>query len=170
MNFNLKPSILSSIFIAVAVLMSIPSSFAQERNYSIDTVAGKLTVSSKFGELNCIIKLGAKVIANYECDYSPHVLNHFKKDVAPFDEIIVFQNVMTGNACDGLDIFFIGINKDKKYEISESIPYCGGPAPIIVIEKGKVTVTLPRHRANRGNNYINKEVWIFEDGALRQLK
>ncbi len=77
---------------------------------------------------------------------------------------------MLGNACDGLDLFMIGFNKNKNYKISESIPYCGGPAPIVIAKAGRVTVTLPRHRANRGNNYIRKEIWLFEKGSLKQLK
>jgi hypothetical protein len=128
---------LLSLFLFFILSLCTSSSFSQERKYSIHTLAGKLSVSSEDGELECTIKLSAKVISTFECDYSPKLLKHFKQDVAPFDEVFVFQNAMLGNACDGLDIFFIGINRNKKYQVSESVPYCGGPPPMVVARAEK---------------------------------
>lgn len=146
------------------------SAAQEERRASINTVAGKLTILSWMGTLDCALKLGQKTILKYECDTSPEVLKQFKTSVSPFDEVVVFQNRMLGNACDGTDIFLIGFNKNGKYEVSASIGYCGGPAPIVTAKTGKITVTLPRHRANRGDNWIRKEVWIYEKASLRKIQ
>lgn len=145
-------------------------SFAQERNYEINTSAGKLTVSSTSGELECVINLGKKVISTYECDTSPEILKHVKTAVSPFDEVIVFQNRMLGNACNGTDVFLLGINKNGNYEISEPIGYCGGPAPIVAVGTSKITVTFPRRRPNRGTGWLRKEVWEYKDGKIREIK
>jgi hypothetical protein len=158
------------LFVLFAFLLFASIGFAQERNYVVDTSAGRLSVSSTVGELECVIKLGKKVISTYECDTSPEILKHVKTAVSLFDEVIVFQNRMLGNACDGTDVFFLGINKSGDYEISDSIGYCGGPAPIVVVGTNKITVTFPRRRPNRGTGWISKQVWEYKDGKIREVK
>lgn len=101
--------------------IGISPSFGQDRHYSFKTKAGKLSVYSSVVVDECVIKLGKKVITKYECSYSPEVLKHIKTSVSPFDEVLVFQNQMIGNMCDGTDIFFLGLNKDGTYKISSSV-------------------------------------------------
>ncbi|MGC2236774.1 MAG: hypothetical protein WA584_11470 [Pyrinomonadaceae bacterium] len=159
-----------SLIALFVFLLLVSNSSAQERNYEMDTSAGKLSISSTSGELECVIKLGKKVISTYDCDTSPYVLKHVKSAISPFDEVIVFQNRMLGNACDGTDIFFLGINKNGSYKISDSIGYCGGPAPLVTVGANKITITFPRRRPNRGTGWLRKEVWEYKNGKIREIK
>jgi hypothetical protein len=104
------------------------------------------------------------------CDFSPQILKQFKKSIPPFTEVLVFQNHITGNLCNGTDIFFIGFKENGEYELSDSIEYCGGPAPVVTAAAGKITVTLPRHKSNQGEIWIPREVWIYEKGKIKRLK
>lgn len=143
---------------------------AQERNYTVKTIAGNLIISSEPDEPDCIIKLDRRIILTDPCSYSPYILKHIKQKIAPFDEVIVFQNQMSGNLCSGMDIFFLGIKKSKEYEISDSIEYCGGPPPTVSVGKNKITITLPRFKSSWGQVWTSKETWLFETGKIRQVK
>jgi len=151
------------------LLLLFSSAFGQERQYSISTVAGNLSVSSTAGELDCVIKLGRKVIRTFECDYSPQVLKHIKQPISSFDSIIVFQKQTTAQSCEGLDVFFLGLNKEGSYKFSDSIEYCGGPRPLLTTSGRKIIVTLPAFKAFSGG-FIRKQVWEYEDGEIRLIK
>lgn len=145
-------------------------SFAQGRVYSINTKAGKIRVESTAGTLGCSIKLNKKVILYDDvCDFSPRLLQHYKKPVFPFSEVLVFQDRMLGNACDGASVFILGIKENGNYTISDPIEYCGGPKPIVTIVSDKVTITLPKF-ISRGNDRIAKEVWVYEKEKLVKQK
>lgn len=161
--------ILKLAFFFVLSLFLISNIQGQERKYSISTAAGKLNVSSIAGEIDCVIKLGGKVIRTFECDYSPIVLKHIKQPILLFDEIIVFQEQTSAQSCEGLDVFFLGLNRGGTYKFSDSIEYCGGPRPIVTISGEKITITFPAFKAFSGG-LIRKQVWVYENGEIRQIK
>lgn len=149
--------------------LTASSLLAQERVYSIDSIAGKIWVSSVFGYDDCFIKLKGNLIHKFECEYSPEVLKHFKQQIQPFDEVIVFEERTISLACTKSSVFFLGINKDGAYEFSEPVPYCGDSEPIVVLDKDKIKVTLPAFKAFRGG-WIGKEVWVYQNGTVSQVK
>lgn len=164
MNIAFKIPVL--VFILLFLFSNV---FCQERNYSINTSAGNLSISSTAGELNCVIKLGRKVIRTFECEYSPQVLKYIKQSISPFDEVIVFVEKTTAQSCENKDVFFLGLNSKGTYEFSDSIDYCGGPKPLITASSGKVTITFPAFKAFNGG-FIRRQVWIYEKGKIRQIK
>lgn len=158
------------IFILFLFTLCSALSLAQGRVYSVNTKAGKIRVESTEGTLGCSIKLNKKVILYDDvCDFSPQILKHYKNPVTPFSEVLVFQDSMLGNACDGTNVFILGIKENGNYTISDPIEYCGGPKPIVAISSGRVTITLPKF-ISRGNDRIAKEIWIYEKEKLIKQK
>jgi hypothetical protein len=99
----------------------------------------------------------------------PGILKHFNA-VAPYDEVVVFQQHMWGNACDGGPVWFLGLKRDGSFDVSPPIDFCGGRPPVIKQTAGRIVVTFPGGPPNRGRGYIPTETWVYENGQVRQLK
>jgi hypothetical protein len=100
----------------------------------------------------------------------PKVLKHITKGIPPFDEVVVFQQNMWGNACNGGPIWFLGLKKNGSFDISNDIDFCGGKEPIIKEEPGKIIVIIPGGPPNRGKGYIPGETWVYQNGEAQQIK
>jgi len=83
----------------------------------------------------------------------PNIVKHVSARVPPFDEVVVMQQHMWGNACDGGPIWFLGIRKNGSFEISNEIDFCGGAAPIITEERDRIIVAIP-----------GGATWIYQNG------
>lgn len=99
----------------------------------------------------------------------PTILKHFNA-VKPYDEVVVFQQNMWGNACDGGPLWFLGLKRDGTFGVSSPIDFCGGRPPVMKQTAGRIVVTLPGGPPNRGSGYIPTETWVYENGQVRQLK
>ena len=99
----------------------------------------------------------------------PTILKHFDA-VSPYDKVVVFQQNMWGNACDGGPIWFLGLKRDGSFNVSEPIDFCGGRPPTIARTDGRIVVTIPGGPPNRGRGYIPGETWVYENGRVRQLR
>lgn len=99
----------------------------------------------------------------------PSILKRYDR-VEPFDTVVVFQQNMWGNACDGGPLWFLGLKRDGSFSVSAPIDFCGGRRPVIKQTAGRIVVTLPGGPPNRGSGYIPTETWVYENGRVRQLK
>ena len=100
----------------------------------------------------------------------PTILQRFRNGVRPYDEVILFQQNMWGNACDGGPLWFLGLNRNGSFFISPPIEFCGGRAPIIRARRDAVTIIIPGGPPNRGTGYIPGETWVYQSGGVRQIR
>lgn len=175
------------IFLIVLVCSNAITLKAQETGAStlrqrLVTVAGELkiaqldegTLGNKFAitlNKDIILKTNGEQESGKFSDFPiPKIIKHIKNGVPPFDELVIFQQNMWGNACDGGPIWFLGLNKNGSFGISTPIDFCGGRAPIIKEAPDKVTIIIPGGPPNRGTGYIPGETWVYENGKVRQIK
>ncbi len=100
----------------------------------------------------------------------PEILKYVQKEIAPFDEVVVFQQHMWGNACNGGPIWFLGLRKNGSFQVSKHIEFCGGKDPIVKVGVDKITIVIPGGPPNRGSGYIPGETWVYQNGDVRQVK
>lgn len=86
--------------------------------------------------------------------------------VGPADQLVLIRWDGAGNACNGYGYTFAAIKKDGTFSLSEDIPYCGGPEPMIAAAGGKVTFTVPEHAPNRGSGKVPATTWVYENGTV----
>jgi hypothetical protein len=142
-----------------------------------------LDLDAKQGEefANCrfAVEFGSRIILQTDChdDADPNhgqprinVLRDAHAPIAPFDQVIVFQQSGMGNACNGGPIWFLGLKRDGSYRVSDRIDFCGGKDPVVSIKKGWIEVTLPGGLANRGTGTVPTERWIYRDGVVKRTK
>ena len=98
------------------------------------------------------------------------ILRRISKKILPFDEVIVFQQKMWGNACSGGPIWFLGLKKNGSFEVSDAIDVCGGEDPIIKEGLDKITVIIAGYSPKYGRGYIPGETWVYKNGKVRKLR
>jgi len=148
---------------------------------SLHTIAGDL----KILEIEAICKyhviLNDKMILKTNCDdesnkyYAtpePTIHTYYKSfvGIGEFDEVVLLQMQMMGNACDGGDLIFLGLKKNGSYSLSNGIDFCGGRPPVITWGTDKVTVFIPGGPPNRGTGYIPSETWVYEKGQVTKRR
>lgn len=169
--------LLRTTLLICAASLSVGAQQVKER---LATPAGEIRITQlDTGELGnkFAVTLGDKTIlqTNGEEDGQfsdspvPTILKHFDA-VEPFDAVVVFQQNMWGNACDGGPLWFLGLKRDGSFNVSAPIDFCGGRPPVIKQTAGRIVVTLPGGPPNRGSGYIPTETWVYENGRVRQLK
>jgi hypothetical protein len=121
------------------------------------------------------VRLAGKLILKTNCNddkdpYSgtplPEIYSYFGDSLAPFDEVVLLQFNMLGNACNGGPLRFLGLKADGSFQLSNEIEFCGGKQPIITWGGDKAIVTLPGGPPNRGSGYIPSETWTYEGGKV----
>ena len=147
---------------------------------SLKTIAGELKIMPLDESCKFNVALNGKVILKTDCQDESNiwsgtpipVIHTFYKSggVRPFDEVVLLQMNMLGNACNGGPLLFIGLKADKSYSLSESIDFCGGSPPVVTWSDSKVTVLIPGGPPNRGTGYIPPETWVYQNGLVRQVK
>ena len=185
--------IMIRITLAISLLLTIAViSIAQEPNTPtiktppeerIVTVAGELKiVQPDVGNWNRFdITLNNNVIlkTNGEdethsrfSDYPhPHILKQIPKGVPPFDEVVIFEQNMWGNACSGGPIWFLGLKKSGSFKISNDIDFCGlAGDPIIKVSLDKIIIATPSSPPNRFAGYIPAATWVYQNGVFRPTK
>lgn len=141
-----------------------------------DTVAGRLDIEAlprgAHGDESFRIALAGKEVRRTGAggafpDYpAPRILERYPQGIAPFDEVIVFQQDMRGNACNGGPLWMLGLKRDGSYAISDPIDFCGGKAPQLSATREQLTIVLPGGPPNRGEGEIPTETWRYRDGKV----
>jgi hypothetical protein len=147
---------------------------------SLKTIAGELKIVPLDESCKFNVTLNGRIVLRTDCQDESNiwattpipVIHTFYKSggVRPFDEVVLLQMNMLGNACNGGPLLFIGLKQDKSYSLSESIDFCGGAPPVVTWSHDKVTVLLPGGLPNRGTGYIPSETWIYQNGLVRQVR
>jgi len=148
---------------------------------SLHSIAGDLKIVEVKANCQFNVILTDKVILKTDCDdessayYAtpePTIHTYYKSlaGIGDFEEVVLFQMQMLGNACDGGDLIFLGLKKNGSYSLSHSIDFCGGRPPVITWGTEKVTVFIPGGPPNRGTGYIPSETWVYQKGQVRKLK
>lgn len=143
------------------------------------TVAGELEIVPVDEPCKYNVTLGGKIILTTDCEAEsnpwssmsiPTIHTHHKKAVRPFDQVVLLQMNMLGNACDGGPLLFLGLKKDQTYSLSEPIDFCGGKAPVVTWSSSRVTVRIPGGPPNRGSGYIPGETWVYQNGVVKKVR
>ncbi len=100
---------------------------------------------------------------------APRILQRYGHGIAPFDEVIVFQQDMRGNACDGGPLWMLGLRRDGSHAISEPIDFCGGKTPQLSATREELKIVLPGGPLNRGEGTVPTEVWRYRDGEVTRV-
>lgn len=146
---------------------------------SITTIAGELSIKEIDQACAYEVRLSGKLLLKTDCQdegkpYAvtplPVIYSYFPGDsIAPFDEVVLLQFNMFGNACNGGPLRFLGLKEDGTYQLSEEIDFCGGKPPVVTWGDNKATVLLPGGPPNRGTGYIPSETWVYQGGKVRRL-
>ncbi len=148
---------------------------------NLKTIAGELKIIEVAQSCKYSVTLGGKIILKTDCDdesnkYAstpiPQIHTYYKSfldTVRPFDEVILLQLHMVGNACNGGPLMFLGLKGSGSYSLSEEIDFCGGRQPVITWGSGKAIILIPGGPPNRGTGYIPPETWIYEKGLVRKM-
>jgi hypothetical protein len=148
---------------------------------SLHTIAGNLKIVEVKANCQFKVTLNDKVILKTDCDdqssayYAtpePTIHTYYKSlsGVGDFEEVVLFQMQMLGNACDGGDLMFLGLKKNGSYSLSNGIDFCGGRPSVITWGTDKVTVFIPGGPPNRGTGYIRSETWIYQKGQVTKQR
>ena len=96
------------------------------------------------------------------------VLQVVKTPVAPFDEVIVFQQSAVSNACNGGPVWLVGLRRDGTFERSALIDFCGGKDPVVQVKGDAIAITLSGGRPKHGSRPLPTEKWVFQGGELKK--
>ncbi|HVH43355.1 MAG TPA: hypothetical protein VM925_13465 [Labilithrix sp.] len=141
---------------------------------AVKTVAGELDVVETTPMQAYELRLaGKKIVGANSSDPNdkradgpiPSIARSFGK-LGEFDEVLLVRWDGPGNACDGYGFTFLGLRKDGAFKLSDDIPWCGGPAPVISVSGERVTVSRPKSPPNRGTDEVPAASWIYEAGRV----
>ena len=144
---------------------------------SLHTIAGDLKILELKANCQYRVQLNDEIIFKTDCDdessqyYAtpePTIHTYYKSldGLGDFEEVVLLQMQMLGNACDGGDLIFLGLKKNGSYRLSNSIEFCRGRPPLITWATDKVTVFIPGGPPNRGKGYLPSETWIYRKGMV----
>lgn len=144
---------------------------------SLHTIAGEVKIVEVKANCQFNLLLNDKVILKTDCDdesnkyYAtpePTIHTYYKslEGLGEFQEVVLFQMQMLGNACDGGDLIFLGLKKNGSFSLSNNVEFCGGRPPVITWGTEKVIVFIPGGPPNRGTGYIPSETWVYEKGRV----
>ena len=103
-----------------------------------------------YGGSNCA---KIKAVRDNDAFGSVRIINRVQSASAN-QAVLVMQEVMQGNACNGTAIWFTTFNADGSYVFSDAIDYCGGPDPTVYVAGSAIHVSVPTHAPNRGTGTI----------------
>lgn len=158
------------ILILMLLIFSQTVTLALAKEELVKTVAGKVSLTRNEKTAQCEVLLDHKPILTMGCEfaYLPEITAHFRGTLGRFDEVVVLQENPMGNACNGGPLHLIGLKKNKTYNVSGALDFCGGKDPIIEHKGEIISITFPSGPPNRGSGHIPAERWIFQNGQLKK--
>jgi hypothetical protein len=99
----------------------------------------------------------------------PRLLKYIDQPIPPFAAVAVFQQFSWGNACNGGPIWFLGIQKDGTFTVSDPIDFCGGPSPIVTVISETVHVISPASDGQDGSDPSPEKEWVFSKGTVKTI-
>jgi hypothetical protein len=113
------------------------------------------------------ITLSGKVILEDE-ELSPDILNHIKRRIPPFDEVVVLHRVR-GTYCNGGTFWILGLKRNGSYHISRGIGECFAHEPVVTVGNGSVKVRVRSGFGNHplpGEPYLPGGIWLYKNGRV----
>lgn len=174
----MKPAFAVFVLVLASVAASGQTGAAKD---SLHTIAGDLRIIELKSNCRYQVVLNDKLVLSTNCDdestryYAtpePTIHSYFKSltGTSGFEEVVLLQMQMLGNACDGGDLIFLGLRKNGTYSLSKPIEFCGGRPPVINWSANKITVVLPGGPPNRGTGYIPSETWVYRNGIVSKSR
>lgn len=145
----------------------------------VATSAGLLQVEELERGCRYRVVLGAKEILQSDCERRatpaddapiPAVHTYYKSGIEPFVDVVLLQQQMLGNACNGGPFWLVALRPDKSFFVSKLIDYCGGAPAEITWTAQQLELVFPSAPLNRGAGTSKTERWRFKEGVLRQIK
>ncbi|MBB6600454.1 hypothetical protein [Luteimonas sp. MC1825] len=143
----------------------------------MQTVAGRLEISpagtGTHGDAH-VVRLDGRELLRTGADGAfadfplPRLVARYRA-LAPFDEVLVFQQHMYGNACSGGPLWMLGLRRGGAAVRSAPIDYCGGGDPVLQADGAALRVTLPGAPASGVHAGQAPQRWEFRAGELRRL-
>jgi hypothetical protein len=176
----------SAAIVALAFLSTLGATDARAQGKpqspfddSLNTVAGELRIVEL--ERNCRyeVTLRGKRLLATDCGNDkdenaaapiPQILVYSKIPLKPFSQVVVVQQQMTGNACDGGPLWLLGLKADGSSSLSSRIDFCGGAQPSITVEPHRIVIAIPGGPRNRGKGSVPPERWAYQNGEVKRLK
>ena len=139
---------------------------AQADSRSVATVAGELRLSHNGS--TCRWTLGARELHRIDCDgaHLPELLGRFSQGLGRHDEVLVWQELPMGNACNGGPLHLMALRRDGTVQVAAPLDFCGGAAPQLQRQGTAVLITFPGGPRNRGSGRTATARWRFQDGVL----
>jgi hypothetical protein len=146
---------------------------------TLHTVAGEIRIVEL--ERNCRYEVtinGKRLIATDCGDEQdpnagaprPEILVYSRLPAKPFSQVVIFQQQMAGNACDGGPLWLLGLRTDGPASRSTNIDFCGGAQPSITVEQDRIVISIPGGPRNRGEGVVPGEDWLYQNDELTRLK
>jgi hypothetical protein len=135
----------------------------------VDTIAGEVEIINS-APPSWQISLNGRPILKGE-SLPPSILEHVKRGISPYDDVIVFHR-LEGSYCGGGTFWFLGIRRDGSYYLSEGIGECFADFPIVLLGTDYVKV---RVRGGYGINpapgepYLPGGTWLFKGGHVKKI-
>jgi hypothetical protein len=89
---------------------------------------------------------------------------------ATHQAVLVMQEVMMGNACNGTSFWFTSFSADGSHLFSEPIDYCGGPDLRVYVRDKRIHVSVPATPPNRGTGIIPGFDYAYDPATARLAK
>jgi hypothetical protein len=174
-------NLIRTLLLVASVFVSAHAVSAQDREpreeERVETCAGPVVITRihLWSEYEVTVN-GRPILRTKEGDEGsefkatpiPFILKHVRTPVAPFDEVVVFQQRNSGNACKGVEIWFLGLKRDGSYQVTKHIDYCGNVDPKIRVKSDRLTIVLPEAKLYWGH-YFPAERWEYRNGEIYQL-
>jgi hypothetical protein len=149
------------------------------RQGPVDTVAGRIEITelprTGDGRQAYRVTLAGRELlrtgggGKFEDFPIPEILQRYPEGIAPFDEVLVFQQQMRGNVCNGGPLWILGLRRDGSHAVSEPIDFCGGRDPVLSAQRDELDISLPGGPPNRGEGTIPTETWRYRDGKVSRV-
>ena len=104
----------------------------------------------------------------------PRVIANYSGGFGSLQQVLVFQELPAGNACNGGPLHILAIAADKKPLVADPIDFCGGKDPLISRKGKTLLITLPGGPPNRpipgSTVLIPTQKWSYKEGLLTRIK
>lgn len=165
-------------FLSAQLYVSAQTESAPKLETQIQTVGGEVRITELKSACKYRLTFNGKELWSSDCNADKNAdfpilgIHTYNTDSFSYEgaDVILLQQQMMGNACEGGDLLFLKIWRDGKFKLSDPIGFCGGKSPVVTWGDKQVTVVIPGGPPNRGKGLIPDEKWVYDDNGLKKVK